>query len=697
MMELFHVVLLDLKSMNKQNYLAIFRELPISYIDSDGTFKSRKHDITDLFVSISKEGRQGKEVLKNERVDFVSRGSFYPNKHLASEPIGKLTDACRIALILGISGIGKTVLAKQIVVGWANETIYHGFMHCRLLEASFLNRCQDVKDVKELFPSLPDDGEGVLFVIDALDEVKNLDSEKCIIYQLLDESDGLFGKSKFIIMGRPYVKHRITERFSNVSIHELNHLSEDDIKAYINIYSNGDDKIAGIIYGTMNKSPAVASLLGIPKYLSVLCNIAVLISGREILNITEFYCWVLFLFFKEHGKQDLKDSEVFSYHSKIIKLLGKMMYNLLKEEKVIVKKEIFNAEIEELEKLSPQVFDAFFVEMDGELSKSYQLRSKQIQVFLAAIYCHTMHVKNVDLIENEYFEIITFISGFHGCYLKMSDEEDDYDVCKLLVDSVKNEGDREYKDESGSFMIGLLDDIMNYMKGKNRELPYVRSEKALLFLNEYLKPNCQYENHTMLRSIISKLISLGSASNGHMELKTWLVQVQFLNLVRIADTIKELGLFHRIKLRLYPLHCFELCEFFKHFEEANVIIHKDASLNDMEKVIENISFCNSLDVFNERFDCKLAAERLKESHTQRLKEITIGGKDCELKQWNEACELFLLAESVVLSEWKIGMEEWQSLVGALEMMKKERELNVEEIEFNDSFLDRNLAEMVRML
>ena len=696
----------DSKFLLKQKYNELYGKEPEIWVDEHGDVQYRTRDVTELSVNVSERavGSTKTEALKNERSDYVGRDSLNPNIELITKPLGELVHSCRIAFVRGITGIGKTVLAKRLVIGWANGGIFKKIIHCYFLEGKQLNRFKEVEDLKryldeEYCPCETVGGGGVLFIIDAIDEIVDLDRKSSIIHKLLDESNDFFKNSKFIITGRPYVERCFKEGIRSL---ELNNLPEDDIEKYITLYTNEDKKIADTIYAAKNSSPAVASLLGIPRFLNAFCSIAVLTSGRAILNITEFYCWLLFLFLKQHGKQGLDDSEIFAYHSKVLRVLAKISYDLLREEKVAAHEEEFKSELEEVTIEHHPIFDAFFMELNEAKEKRYHMKQKHLQSFLAALYCFIRQINIKDLFVAEFYEIVAFVCGFNGRYLQSDGNDNHDDVCKLLIEGIQGDKYHKAKDNSGLFMLKVLDNLSSLVQKHNLKSSKLCVEISLLCVNEYLKHMEKYKNQIMFNNVVSKLISVIISTDLSNLYKSWMTQVNLLRLLQIGEINQKLDLFNGMKLQIIPLKCFQLANFFKNVNEVDVHIYSEATASKMQMFIDNFPYCDSVNIGCKGFDCSQAAEKLKNSKEVKLKRISLrspaaSNDDDMTETWKKAIGLIVLVELVELHSWKIGKSEWDTLADEVRSAKKTGNLKLKDLHFTWCSFDVYLFAMVRNL
>ena len=351
--------------------------------------------------------------------------------------ISRLTDdENRVTFIRGIAGMGKSVLAKQLTYGWANGEIYKNFRMCVMFECRNLNYFKDCKGVELKKHEILDeflkskinydlgDGEGVLFIVDGLDELYDITEKDSIIFDLLN-INGNYGMAKVIITGRPHVEHKLTgyKKMGGLFKVEINGLSEDQIDEYVDKFSSREDRKVDI-NKARTSSKGYLPIMNVPQFLNTLCCVAILMKGQAVFNNTELYCWTVFLLLKQHADkqkgQDLSTiSQVFTKYSNTLAYLSELCYNLLKENKII-----FQGNIESIlgETDEEETFiKSLFVDVKDNYTEKYQFKHLSLMEFLSALYICKKGMKNLleiikDNLEKGFIEVVSFIcrllSGF---------------------------------------------------------------------------------------------------------------------------------------------------------------------------------------------------------------------------------------------------------------------------------------------
>ena len=347
-----------------------------------------------------------------------------------------IDDDNRVTFIRGIAGMGKSVLAKQLTYGWANGDIYQNFKMCVMFECRDLNYFKDhkVAELKkheilgEFIKSKVNydfgDGEGVLVIVDGLDELYDITEKDSIIFDLLN-INGNYCMAKVIITGRPHVEHKLTgyKKMGGLFKVEINGLSEDQIDEYVDKFSSREDHKVDI-NKARTSSKGYLPIMNVPQFLNTLCCVAILMKGQAVFNNTELYCWTVFLLLKQHvDKQKGQDistiSQVFTEYSNTLAYLCELCYNLLKENKII-----FEGNIESTLGGTDEektFIKSLFVDVKDNYTEKYQFKHLSLMEFLSALYICKKGMKNLleiikDNLEKGFIEVVSFacrlLSGF---------------------------------------------------------------------------------------------------------------------------------------------------------------------------------------------------------------------------------------------------------------------------------------------
>ena len=234
------------------------------------------------------------------------------------------------------------------------------------------------------------DGEGVLFVVDGLDELYDINAGDSVIGQLLNLKCSKFKKSKIIITGRPHVQEKLIQhgdRMGGLQTFEIQGLSDDQIDDYIDKFSTVQENISAI-----NKSKDLSRsnlpILTVPQFLNTFCCVAILSKGEAIRSSAELYSWVLYLLLKQHaddrpGLSNKTVPEIFHAYSKSLINLSQVCYKLLNGNKIILE--------EKLESIlgdtetGKNFIESLFIDVSDNFSHRYQFKHLSLMEFLASI------------------------------------------------------------------------------------------------------------------------------------------------------------------------------------------------------------------------------------------------------------------------------------------------------------------------
>ena len=345
-----------------------------------------------------------------------------------------IDEKCRVTFIRGIAGMGKSVLAKQLTYGWANGDIYQNFNMCVMFECRDLNYFKDHegaelkkheilgKFIKSKVDYNLGNGEGVLFIVDGLDELYDITEKDSIIGQLLSRK--IYPMSKVILTGRPHIEDKVTghDNMGCLSKVEINGLSEDQIDEYVDKFSSREDHKERI-NTARRSSKGFLPIMYVPQFLNTLCCVAILSKGEAVLNSTELYCWTVYLLLKQHADKDGSSrkmaSEVFSDFSQTLSTLSEVCHNLLTKNKII-----FEGSIElllgEVGK-DKDFVESLFVDVSDNITDKYQFKHLSLMEFLSALYICKKDMKNLleiikDNLKKGFIEVVSFacrlLSGF---------------------------------------------------------------------------------------------------------------------------------------------------------------------------------------------------------------------------------------------------------------------------------------------
>ena len=346
-----------------------------------------------------------------------------------------IDEKCRVTFIRGIAGMGKSVLAKQLTYGWANGDIYQNFRMCVMFECRDLNYFKDHEGAElkkheilgEFIKSKVNydlgNGEGVLVIVDGLDELYDITEKDSIIFDLLNIK-GEYGMAKVIITGRPHVEDKLIgyNNMGGLFKVEINGLSEDQIDEYVDKFSSREDHKVDI-NKARTSSRGYLPIMNVPQFLNTLCCVAILMKGQAVFNNTDLYCWTVFLLLKQHadihGSSRKMASEIFRQFSQTLSTLSEVCHNLLTKNKLIFEGKI-ESRLGDIGK-DKDFVESLFVNVSDNITEKYQFKHLSLMEFLSALYICKKDMKNLleiikDNLEKGFIEVVSFVcrllSGF---------------------------------------------------------------------------------------------------------------------------------------------------------------------------------------------------------------------------------------------------------------------------------------------
>ena len=415
----------------KQTYQALHKKHEIHKVDENNRIVLKEVDVSDFAVKLKisrcsapksdfrDEAKRYLDNLRNATGDAIDISNLIDDEH-------------RVTFIRGIAGMGKSVLAKQLTYGWANGDVYQNFKMCVMFECRNLNYFKDHEGAKlekheilgEFIKSKVDydlgNGEGVLFIVDGLDELYDITKEDSIIGQLLSRK--IYPMSKVILTGRPHIEFKLNgyRNVGGLKTVEIQGLTNEQINKYVEKFSEREHHSVDI---NKAKDASNVPIIHVPQFLNTLCCITILLKGQAISNSTELYCWTVFLLLKQHadihGSSRKMASEIFRQFSQTLSKLSEVCHNLLTKNKII-----FEGSIElllgEVGK-DKEFVESLFVDVSDNITEKYQFKHLSLMEFLSALYICKKDMKNLleiikDNLKKGFIEVVSFVcrllSGF---------------------------------------------------------------------------------------------------------------------------------------------------------------------------------------------------------------------------------------------------------------------------------------------
>ena len=207
-------------------------------------------------------------IAKKEKVEYEQVFGEYNSKELI--------------LLEGRPGSGKTTLVHKVIKDWAEGEVlakakYLFFVTLRLLNSE--GRDESLSDLLELFYSDDEelktmrdcikrnDGEGVCFVIDGLDEYQPQNKKKSVIYKLLDKTS--LPRAMIIVSSRPSATPTLKKDVVTKRI-EVFGFSKQQIFEYIDNFQFGSSP-AGKLKEYLVSNPNILDMCYLPVHAAMIC------------------------------------------------------------------------------------------------------------------------------------------------------------------------------------------------------------------------------------------------------------------------------------------------------------------------------------------------------------------------------------------------------------------------------------------
>ena len=610
------------------------------------------------------------------------RRQFYGKnlKHFTSDDIeiSKLNDKdSRVTFIRGVAGMGKSVLAKQLTVLWANGYMYTNFKLCIMFQCRDLNFFQRSKGAKlekhkvfqEFLKSICNfelgDGEGILFVVDGLDELYDINTDDSIIRQLLDLGVSKLINSKIIVTGRPHVEEKLVEHckgMGGLQKVQIQGLNDDQIDEYISKFSSLQDNITAI-----NKSKEASkrslAILHVPQFLNTFCCVAILTEGETFHNEAELYSWTVYLLLLEHanktGSPNKTVSEIFKEYSEAIMTLSEVCHKLLNENKII-----FEGEVKSLVKdikVGRNFIKSLFVDVSDHRQKKFEFKHLSIMEFFAALFiCNNENPKKViqENVKKGFIEVVSF-----ACRLIAGVSSDG-----IIKDILTN--------SSLPTVESFLIDVIMALNGSITN-EYTKFSRSIAFLSFFLNKNFKYKE--VILSFIKQLgfrgVSAVSDSSNLLSICNHLVKVCACNEndIRLA--------FGNVRIPKFASDDWNQLQCVKYLD-VDVIEFRDFkfSVNDFIKKM------NESELIGKVKEVGLSGCEVNDAEEVDMNDIPSYWVLGRLAVWNcklnassfkNICELGVFCEHFSLLEQ--GMESidwWEALVTKIEERKKYGDLKL---------------------
>ena len=402
------------------------------------------------------EGRRGSDIAMSDLIDKKNRVTF----------------------VTAIAGSGKSVLVKQLTYKWANGELFKKFKVCITFECRELNyfavhKCKRfeideifIEFIRSQFDFDVKDSRNVLFIVDGVDELKDISEKNSIISQLIDLKKSKYPESKIIITGRPHIEGMLRKHgggnMGGLRKVEIIGLSDEQIDAFIHKFTSSDEELIAKVNKTKESSETSIKFLSVPQFLNSFCCVALLSDKTRIRNAAELYCWSFYLLLRQHadkdGSRDKKIPDIFNEYSEDLLVLSKICHELLNKNSIIFEGNI------ELQFVNigkgKEFLNSLFVDVSDDFTVRKQFKHLTLMEFLSAIYvCTTKKRTEIikDIVEKRLDQVLLFY-----CQL-MSGLMYDGIIKHLFTNAVKLE-----ESDAKSFFCNILTSVRECFGGSDR-------------------------------------------------------------------------------------------------------------------------------------------------------------------------------------------------------------------------------------
>ena len=647
----------------------------IQYVEND-VIKTRNFPINDFAVKL-KMASSKREVDKTFKGEMARHLKYLNEATSYDINIDNLIDEkTRVTFVRGVAGIGKSVLAKQIVFGWATGTMYQNFEVCLFFECRELNnykhndgegcnskemlhefikmklRCLNIKAEKNM-----------LIVIDGVDELFDIGDKNSLIYQFLDIKQ-TYGKAKIFITGRPHVESVLDHSLINIGqykVVEVMGLGEEEIKEYIAkfttcIEEECSSKVSTLINETIEASAVIRPILCVPQFLNAICCVSIVTGGEGIRNETELYCWTLYLLLKQHVSEREEPMskrtwhKIFATYRQLILVVSEISFKLYSENQIIFKQKDFQPLFdgirgdESIKPIAKGFFDGLFADKTDNKDEKLMFKHLSIMELFSAI--HVCTVKDPDdvikrLLDNESYEIVRYACGLYGGVFQDGIGNELYE-CVMDDKATAGSGDENNKKERAESFLKLALKVLS----KSKARPISKFWKSIDFIVQFFPR--QFNRPSFVKSVLFQLKSVSNISI-HPDAAEEILLLRFFDIIKATavdeNSIKEA--LENTKILLDGKFDKELLTVMKYFgKDVNIIISgKNFNIDDemMKLITDNVIYFSFLTFLDCKFNGSYSKTKQPE-HYSKLKSLHL--INCKFS--NESFKMF--SQWAVLSE-----------------------------------------------
>ena len=680
----------------KTDYTDRYKMHQVHYVDENECITIKEVNINHfaMKLKISSIAHSSNSFQDEARLNLRALQSFSSSDIDISALVD---DNKRVTFIRAVAGMGKSVLVKQLVCGWAIGEIYREFKLCIIFECRELNEFWANNRAKVKKQGIVDkflkhkikcdllDTDGILFIIDGLDELFDIHQNESVIMRLLKTRSSRYPKSKFIITGRPNVQHILERQGSivgGIRKLEILGLTAMQIDEYIDkLFPSRDDLD---LKRAKELSKNNFQITHVPQFLNTFCCVILLKEG-EVFDSTELYCWILYLLLKQHAEAEncvqQEISAIFGRNAELLKDLCKLCNDLLKENKIILHD--LSEKLPRCNELGMKFVNSLFANVSDNFKTKHVFKHLSLMEFLAAIHISTMdepnNVMQLYLKRNSLSVVLFACRLIAGASSTQSSD----DIITELLSSLRVQ--QLYN--KIEFLGEILKLLMNHIKN-----PVSRLRTSLEVISCFLDDYNEKED-----SILKHLKKLFS---GRVDL----FPVDSVNLSKIYNYLSAVCCFTKntitrafsnMSVGDWYVSNVDALVLTENFKEVNYLVICNTSLKseDMKKVEEAFLCCKLVEIRN----CEISPELNYVVHPQvSLQELRISACKMSDRGFGIILGWGIHSTRLVLREVEIyGLDDGRFEQSISKLGKvKEMEGGLNKVILRDCILPRDLLEKV---
>ena len=685
----------------------------IQYVDND-VIKTRKISINDFAVKL-KMASSKREVDKSFKGEMARHLKDLNEATRYDINIDNLIDEeTRVTFVRGIAGIGKSVLAKQVVFGWATGTMYQNFEVCLFFECRDLNIYSHDEgkgfNSKEMLHNFINKNarhlnikakKNVLIVIDGVDELFDIGDKNSLIFEFLDKSQS-YGEAKIIMTGRPHVENVLDQPLIDIvppKIVEIMGLGEQEVKEYIAkfptcIEEERSSEYRNLINETIEASPDIRPILCVPQFLNAICCVSILTGGKGIGNETELYCWVLYLLFKQHVLEREEPMskrtwhKIFASYRQLILVVSKISFKLYSKNQIIFKQKDFQPLFDEIrgdksiKPIAKGFFHGLFADKTDNKEEKCMFKHLSLMEFLSAIHVCTVKDPNgviQRLLNSKSYEIVRYACGLYGGVFQDGIGNELYE-CVMDDKATADSGDENKKEERAESFLELALKVLSKSNARGGSIFLTSIDFIVQFFPR------QFNRPSFVKSVLFQLKSIGNILI-HPDAAEQRLLLRFFDIIK-ATAVDENSIKKALEntgIVLGGKFDKELLTAMKYFGYGAAIEISGENFNiddEMMKLItDNVIYYSSLRFY----DCKFNGPYFKTKQPEHYSKLRILGlRHCEFS--NESFKMFshwaaVLSERVRLEECNgINCEKWEIFGREIDDARRHKGLKLKELE-----------------